>query len=336
VPTQDREHEGLGFRDFDASIEDCGLFPLSATGLDVLQINFGRLCNQACQHCHVDAGPARLEVIDRESLETCLRILRESGIPTVDITGGAPEMTPHFRWFVAECRNLDRRVMVRSNLTILQEAGQQDLGTFYRDHRCEVIASLPYYTSRVVDAQRGGGVFERSVEAIRQLNRLGYAQEGTGLTLDLVYNPGGAFLPPAQAAIEADFKRELGRRHGIFFNRLLTIANMPIGRFRDLLMRRDLYREYMERLIGTFNPRAASAVMCRTTLSVGWDGSIFDCDFNQMLGLRCDHGAPDHIRDFDLAKLKERRIVTGIHCYGCSAGAGSSCGGAIIPEGENR
>ncbi len=335
MPIQDRQSNALDLQDFDASLKDSGLFPLHASGIEILQINFGRLCNQSCRHCHVDAGPGRTEVIGRETLDACLRILQQADIRVVDVTGGAPEMNPHFRWFVARCRKSDRRVMVRSNLTILLAQGQKDLGAFYRDHKCEVIASLPYYTGKVVDAQRGGGVFERSIKAMRHLNRLGYAQEGTGLILDLVYNPGGAFLPPAQAAIEAEFKRELARRHGIRFNRLLTITNMPIGRFHDLLVRRNLYREYMERLIGSFNSRAAAAVMCRTTLSVGWDGSIFDCDFNQMLGLCCDHGAPDHIRDFDLARLKERRIVTGGHCYGCTAGAGSSCGGAIIPEVES-
>jgi len=333
MPIRDSE-AGAPSYDFDASLRDCGLFPLRSHGIEVLQINFGRLCNQACRHCHVEAGPGRKEAIGKETLDACLRILSAGRIPTVDITGGAPEMSPHFRWFVRECRALRLKVMVRSNLTILLEPGQEDLGTFYRDQGCEVIASLPYYSRKVVDAQRGAGVFGRSATALRRLNGLGYAQEGSGLTLNLVMNPGGAFLPPPQAAVEADFKRALLRDHGILFSRLLTLVNMPLGRFRDLLLQRGMYDEYMERLISIFNPKAAGAVMCRTTLSVRWDGAIFDCDFNQTLGLTCDHGAPDHIRDFDLARLTNRRIVTGAHCYGCTAGAGSSCGGAILAREE--
>ena len=318
------------FKDFDSSLQESELFPLTATDVGVLQINFGRLCNQSCRHCHVEAGPNRTEIISREVLETCLDILRTSEIPTADITGGAPEMNPHFEWFVREAVALNRHVMVRCNLTILFEPGYERLAQFYADQRIEIIASLPYFSERFVDSQRGKGVFNKSIKALQILNELGYGDEATGLILNLVYNPAGAFLPPSQAGIEADFKRELWQRYGIRFNHLFTIANMPIGRFEDFLTKTGNYESYMQRLIAAYNPQAAAGVMCRYTLSVGWDGSLYDCDFNQMLELNCNHGAPDHIRNFNFATLKARQIVTGLHCYGCTAGAGSSCGGAVV------
>ncbi len=318
------------FKDFDSSLQESELFPLTATDIGVLQINFGKLCNQTCKHCHVEAGPARTEIISRDVLESCLAILRASEIPTVDITGGAPEMNPQFEWFADEVTQLDRHVMVRSNLTILLEPGYEHLPEFYADRRIEIIASLPYFSERFVDSQRGKGVFNRSIKALQILNELGYGDEATGLMLNLVYNPAGAFLPPSQAGIEADFKRELWQRYGIRFNHLFTIANMPIGRFADFLMKTGNYESYIQRLIAAYNPQAAAGVMCRYTLSVGWDGSLYDCDFNQMLELNCDHGAPDHINNFDFNIVKTRRIVTGLHCYGCTAGAGSSCGGAVV------
>jgi radical SAM/Cys-rich protein len=319
-----------GLRDFDSALQDSQLFPLTATGIDIFQINFGKLCNQSCKHCHVEAGPNRTEVISRETLETCLGVLRETSIPAVDITGGTPELNPHFRWFVKEIRQLDRHVMVRCNLTIILEPGQEYLPEFYRSHEAEVVASLPYYLERVVDAQRGKGIFQKSIEGLKRLNQVGYGRENSPLMLNLVYNPGGAFLPPSQAAVEEDFKRELEHRHGIRFNSLFTIANMPIGRFLEFLKRSSNYESYMHRLVDAYNPQAAAGVMCRHTLSVGWDGTLYDCDFNQMLGLSCDHGAPEHLREFNLEKLQSRRIVTGLHCYGCTAGAGSSCGGAVL------
>jgi radical SAM/Cys-rich protein len=318
------------FPDFDCTLQESHLFPLTATSVDILQINFGKLCNQACKHCHVEAGPDRREVIDQETLSSCLTVLKESRIQTVDLTGGSPELSPHFRWFVSECKKLDTHIMVRCNLTILLEPGQEDLPEFYADAHVEVIASLPYYLERNVDAQRGPGTFQKSIEAIKRLNDIGYGREDSPYVLNLVYNPGGAFLPPSQSAIEGDFKRELKRRTSVTFNRLFTIANMPIGRFRHFLERTGNYESYMQRLISAYNPRAAAGVMCRYTVSVGWDGTLYDCDFNQMLGLNCDHGAPSHIRDFSFEKLEARRIVTGLHCYGCTAGAGSSCGGAVV------
>ena len=317
-------------KNFDHSLQESKLFPLTTTGIEVLQINFGRLCNQSCKHCHVEAGPTRTEMISRNVLEDCLNILRNSDISTVDITGGAPEMNPHFEWFAGEARKLNKHVMIRCNLTILLESGYQGLADFYADQKLEIIGSLPYYSERFVDSQRGKGAFSKSIKAMQILNEAGYGDDQTGLVLNLVYNPGGAFLPPSQAAIEADFKQELFKRHGIKFNQLFTIANMPIGRFLDLLVKAGNYESYMQRLISAYNPKAAAGVMCRYTLSVGWDGALYDCDFNQMLELNCNQGAPDHINNFNFEELRVRRIVTGLHCYGCTAGAGSSCGGAVV------
>ncbi|NQT27484.1 arsenosugar biosynthesis radical SAM protein ArsS [candidate division KSB1 bacterium] len=320
------------FKAFETALEESGLYPLTATGIEIFQPNFGKLCNQACKHCHVGAGPDRKEKISRKTLEDCLFILKESRIPVVDITGGAPELNEHFRWFVQEVKQLNRHVMVRHNLTVMFEPGQEDLPEFFKDNEVELICSLPYYLERSVDRQRGTGVFNKSMQALKRLNALGYGMEENGLQLNLVYNPGGAFLPPSQSAIEADFKRELDHRYQIRFNHLFTIANMPIGRFRDLLEKIDNYDCYMNRLIAAYNPEAAKAVMCRDTLSIGWDGRLYDCDFNQMLGMNCNHGAPSRLSEFDLKTLNSRQIVTGLHCYGCTAGVGSSCGGAVVEE----
>lgn len=314
---------------FDFRLDQAGLFPLHATGISVLQVNVGKLCNQTCHHCHVDAGPDRIESMSRETAEQCIAALAATDVPTVDLTGGAPELNPNFRWLVEQARQLNRQVLDRCNLTVLLLPSQQDLAGFLADHQVEIVASLPYYRASQTDAQRGDGVFDKSIEAIRILNRLGYGQDGSGLTLNLVYNPVGAFLPPKQEPTEALFKRELSTRFGIMFNRLYTITNMPISRFLEFLVESGNYDGYMERLANAFNPVAAAGVMCRSTLSVGWDGTLYDCDFNQMLDLPVDHGAPSHIRDFDPARLHRRRIVTRNHCYGCTAGSGSSCGGAV-------
>jgi len=265
-----------------------------------------------------------------EVVKACLGVLDRLGCATLDITGGAPEMNPGYRGLVEDARALGVRVMTRTNLTILLARGFEDLPAFFARNRVDVVASLPYYLASTTDVQRGSGVFEASVEALRRLNSEGYGVEGSGLELDLVYNPGGAFLPPSQKAIEADFRRELERRHGIVFSRLFTITNMPVGRFLEFLKKSGNLARYMNRLQGAYNAVAVDNVMCRQTLSVGWDGSLYDCDFNQMLGERCDHGAPSHISDFDAAALEKRRIVTGPHCYGCTAGAGSSCTGAVV------
>lgn len=315
---------------FHTQLDHAGLFPLHATGITVFQINVGKLCNQTCRHCHVDAGPDRTETMSRETAELCINALANTDIPAVDITGGAPELNHNFRWLVEEARGLGRRVMDRCNLSVLLLPSQTDLGEFLAKHRVEIIASLPYYRASQTDAQRGDGVFEKSIQALRLLNRLGYGRPDSGLALNLVHNPVGAFLPPKQATIESQFRKELQARHGVEFNRLYTITNMPISRFLEFLVESGNYEGYMERLANAFNPSAAAGVMCRYTLSVGWDGRLYDCDFNQMLDLPIDHGAPSHIRDFDPAQLHQRRIVTRNHCYGCTAGAGSSCGGSVI------
>jgi radical SAM/Cys-rich protein len=314
---------------FEAQLDQAGLSPLRATGISVFQINIGKLCNQTCGHCHVDAGPDRTEIMSRETAEQCIAALTRTDIPTVDITGGAPELNPQFRWLVQQARGLNRHVMDRCNLSVLLLPSQADLAEFLAHHQVEIIASLPSYRASQTDAQRGDGIFEKSVEALRLLNHLGYGRPDSGLALNLVYNPVGAFLPPKQEAIEAQFRKELLTKHGVKFNRLYTITNMPISRFLEFLIASGNYEQYMTRLVNAFNPAAAAGVMCRSTLSVGWNGTLYDCDFNQMLELPINHGAPSHIRDFDPSQLHHRRIVTRNHCYGCTAGAGSSCGGTV-------
>jgi len=310
-------------------MEQTGLSPLTATGVTVFQINVGKLCNQTCKHCHVDAGPDRTERMSRETAELCIRALAQTDISTVDITGGAPELNSNFRWLVDEARRLNRHVIDRCNLSVLLLPSQADLAEFLAAHRVEIVASLPYYKGPQTDAQRGEGIFDKSLDGLRRLNRLGYGKPDSGLILNLVHNPVGAYLPPKQEAIEAQFRKELEVKHGIEFNRLYTITNMPISRFLEFLIQSGNYEGYMQRMAQAFNPAAASGVMCRYTLSVGWDGTLYDCDFNQMLDLPVGDGAPRHIRDFNLTDLQRRIIVTGNHCYGCTAGSGSSCGGAV-------
>ena len=314
---------------FETQLDRVGLLPLRATGITVFQINVGKLCNQTCRHCHVDAGPDRTESMSRETAEQCIGALAKTDIPTVDITGGAPELNPNFRWLVEQARSLGRHVLDRCNLSVLLLPSQADLGEFLARHRVEVVASLPSYRASQTDAQRGEGIFEKSIEALRLLNRLGYGQPDSGLSLNLVYNPTGAFLPPKQEAIEAQFRKELRTKQGVSFNHLYTITNMPISRFLEFLLESGNYEQYMERLANAFNPAAAASVMCRHTISVSWDGRLYDCDFNQMLDLPVTQAALAHIRDFDPVQLAQRQIVTNNHCYGCTAGAGSSCGGAV-------
>ena len=310
-------------------MEEAGLHPLRSTGMTVLQINVGKLCNQTCRHCHVDAGPDRIESMSRETAELCIQALAETDIPTVDITGGAPELNPNFRWLVEQARGLNRHVMDRCNLSVLLLPSQADLAQFLAAHRVEIVASLPYYREPQTDAQRGEGVFDKSIQGLRRLNQLGYGKPDSGLVLNLVHNPVGAFLPPKQDAIESQFRKELRVKYGIEFNRLYSITNMPISRFLEFLVDSGNYEAYMQRLANAFNPAAAAGVMCRYTLSVGWDGTLYDCDFNQMLDLPVASGATPHIRNFNFAQLQQRTIVTGNHCYGCTAGSGSSCGGAV-------
>ena len=319
-------------REFDSALGGCGLHPLRPTRVDVMQINVGRLCNMACRHCHVDAGPDRTEAMSRETFEACLAALQRSDIRTVDLTGGAPELNPHFRWFVGEVRALGRHVIDRCNLTILEVPSQRDLAGFLASHQVEVVASLPHYRQPLTDTQRGDGVFERSITALRRLNALGYGDGKSGLLLNLVTNPVGAFLPGSQASLEREWKRELLRLHGLRFDGLYTITNMPISRYLEWLVETGNLETYLERLVAAFNPAAAQGVMCRSTISVAWDGRLHDCDFNQMLDMGLEPGAPAHIRDFDLAAVTRRRILTGRHCFGCTAGAGSSCGGATATD----
>jgi len=314
---------------FDQMLQQHGLPPLVSTSLDVLQVNVGRLCNQTCRHCHVDAGPNRREIMPQDVMQACLDVLQRHPFSTLDVTGGAPEMNPHFRWFVSQARPLVARIIDRCNLTILLAPGFDDLPEFLAEHRVEIIASLPCYLESNVDAQRGDGVFAKSLESLRRLNGLGYGQPGSGLVLNLVYNPLGPALPPNQAELAEAYHRELAARYGVVFNELFALANLPISRFLDDLLQSGRYEQYQQQLIEAFNPAATAGVMCRDTLSIDWQGRLFDCDFNQMLDLELEPTAPRTIFDFDPSALANRFIVTGRHCYGCTAGAGSSCQGAI-------
>ncbi len=315
-------------REFDQRLAEAGLAPLRPTRVEVLQVNVGKVCNQTCRHCHVDAGPDRREVMSRETLELCLAALAKTPIPTVDITGGAPEMNPHFRWFVGEVRALGRHVMDRCNLTILETPSHRDLPEFFAEHRVEVVCSLPHYLGGRTDRQRGDGVFERSIRALKRLNAAGYGDGRSGLRLVLVANPVGAFTIADQRLMEAEFRKALGERHGVVFDALYCLTNMPIARYLEWLVESKNLDAYMESLANAFNPAAAAGAMCRNTVSVGWDGTLYDCDFNQMLEMPVERGAPRHVRDFDLGALTARTIETDRHCFGCTAGAGSSCGGA--------
>jgi radical SAM/Cys-rich protein len=303
---------------------------LRARSVEALQVNVGKLCNQACKHCHVDASPSRTEIMTKETIELVLDAIRRFRFETVDITGGAPELNPSFRYLVSEARALGSRVIVRHNLTVMFEPGQSDLPNFFREHRVEVVSSLPYFLEERTDAQRGRGVFQKSIAALRRLNVVGYGIEGSNLLLNLVYNPVGAFLPPSQASIEADFKRELQARYDVTFNQLYTITNMPIKRFLDYLRRSGNEERYLRKLVEAFNPCAVEGLMCRSLVSVDWTGRLFDCDFNQMLELGVDPELPQSLVEFDPETFASRRIMTGTHCFGCTAGAGSSCGGSLL------
>lgn len=324
------ESDNMSISSFKDKLFDIDLFPLTSTGVDVFQVNVGKMCNQVCQHCHVDAGPDRKEIMTQETMQQCLDALRGTDISTVDLTGGAPEMNPHFRWFVEELSKLGKKVIVRCNLTIiLANPKYNDLPEFFKKHKVEVVSSLPYFAARRTDAQRGEGVFEKSIKALQMLNAVGYGMEGSDLKLDLVYNPTGSFLPSSQASLEAEFKRKLGKGFDVQFNNLFAITNLPVSRFLEYLVVSDQYEAYMEKLVNAFNPMAAEGVMCRNTISIGWDGYLYDCDFNQMLELKVAGKAPKHISEFDMELLNDREIVINQHCYGCTAGAGSSCGGEV-------
>ncbi len=326
------ESEKYDFVPFSEQVKQTtGLDAIRPGELQIFQINIGKLCNQTCAHCHVDAGPdKKKENMDRETLEVCLNIIKENKIPTVDITGGAPEMNPHFRWFVEECFQAGVKVMVRCNLTIIMANPKyHDLPDFFTANNIHVVSSLPYFSKTRTDSQRGDGVFEDSIAALQKLNEVGYGIDGTGLLLDLVYNPAGAFLPDKQENLQAEFKRQLLRKYNIQFNSLYAITNLPISRFLDFLIETNNYEQYMNDLIQAYNPATVDGLMCRNTISVSWDGYLYDCDFNQMLDLKCE-GNSTHISQFDMKELSSRRIKTNQHCYGCTAGAGSSCGGEIV------
>ncbi len=315
--------------DFPAVLSEHGLGTLRRGATRTLQVNVGKRCNQACHHCHVDAGPLRTENMTRETAERVLALLRRSpGIETVDLTGGAPELNPNFRDLVRGARACGAAVIDRCNLTVLFEAGQEDTADFLADAGVHIIASLPCYSRENVEAQRGRGVFDKSVRALQQLNELGYGC-ADGLRLDLVYNPVGPVLPPPQAELEDQYREELGDLFGIRFNRLLTLTNLPIKRFAHQLAREGRHAEYLSLLVTHFNPDTVSGLMCRDTVSVGWDGALYDCDFNQMLEIPLG-GAPATLADVDtLESLVGLPIATASHCFACTAGSGSSCGGAL-------
>ncbi len=316
---------------FKEKIESSKLPPIRPKSLDILQINVGYMCNQVCAHCHVDAGPDRKEIMTLETMEQILTVLRNNSIKTVDLTGGAPEMHPEFRWFVEQIRETKvEEIIVRSNLTIiLANKKYHSLPNFFAKHNIHVISSLPFYKKDKTDRQRGDGVFNTSIKALQLLNNVGYGVDNSPLQLDLVYNPSGAFLPGDEKSLERDFKKALKADFDISFNQLFAITNLPISRFLDYLIASENYEDYMYSLVEAFNPMAVDNVMCTNTLSVSWEGYLFDCDFNQMLNLKVDTANTKHISAFNPEELNKRSIQLSQHCYGCTAGAGSSCQGSI-------
>lgn len=322
---------------FEPTLARHGWPTLTPAQLEIFQINVGKLCNMTCRHCHVDAGPDRKEIMDRETIDACLAALDQTEAHTVDLTGGAPELNPHFRYLVEQCVLRGKHVIDRCNLTVLLLPRLQDLPAWFAEQGVEVVCSLPHYRQRNTDAQRGDGTFEQSVTALKRLNAVGYGQGDPRRQLTLVSNPVGAFLSANQGQIEREWKAGLLKNHGITFDRLITINNMPISRYLEWLEQSGNLSAYLELLVNAFNPATVSGLMCRNTLSISWDGRLFDCDFNQMLDLEIqlsERDAPGirsalHIRDFHPDRLAQRQIVTGRHCFGCTAGTGSSCGGAI-------
>ena len=323
--------ENDGFIKFSDKLKQQNLFPFTTKPLEIFQINVGKMCNQVCTHCHVDAGPDRKEIMTKETMKLCINAIRVSGAHTVDLTGGAPEMNPQFRWFVEELSSLDKKIIVRCNLTIIvANKKHNDLPVFFKKNKIEVVSSLPYFTASKTDSQRGSGVFEKSITALKLLNEVGYGIKETGLILNLVYNPSGAFLATDQTALEKEFKSKLKSIYNIDFNNLFAITNLPISRFLEYLVRSGNYDSYMEKLVNAYNPIAAENVMCRNTLSIGWDGFIYDCDFNQMLNMKIGVDASQqHISDFNISAINKRTIRVNQHCFGCTAGSGSSCGGSV-------
>lgn len=315
---------------FASKISESNQFPLRPKKLEILQINVGYMCNQVCAHCHVDAGPDRKEIMTKETMLECLKVIQKTGAHTLDLTGGAPEMNPNFRWFVEEAAKLGvKDFIVRSNLTIIRANKKyHGLPQFFKDHNIHVVSSMPHWTKGKTDKQRGDGVFDKSIQALMDLNTIGYGMPDSDLKLDLVYNPSGAFLPGDQKALESDFKKALLEDFNIHFHNLFAITNLPISRFLDYLIASENYEDYMYALVDAFNPAAVQNVMCTNTLSVSWDGWLYDCDFNQMLNLKIDSPI-QHISQYNEDLVKGRNIVINQHCYGCTAGAGSSCQGVV-------
>jgi radical SAM/Cys-rich protein len=322
--------DGRELPTFAQKIEETQQFPLRPKTLEILQINLGYMCNQVCEHCHVDAGPDRKEIMSRETMRQCLEVIRNTSAHTLDLTGGAPEMNPDFRWFVNEASKAGvRDFIVRSNLTIVKANKKfHDLPLFFREHGVHIVSSMPHWTRGKTDKQRGDGVFDKSIEVLKELNDIGYGMPGSPLKLDLVYNPGGAFLPGNQSSMERDFKKALMEDFGIHFHNLFTITNLPISRFLDYLLASENYEDYMYQLVDAYNPKAVENVMCTNTISVSWDGWLYDCDFNQMLGLKVDSKIK-HISEYNEELIRNRNIIISQHCYGCTAGSGSSCQGTV-------
>jgi radical SAM/Cys-rich protein len=321
-----RESKYRSIPEFQEKLSETHLYPMISTKVEVMQVNTGKLCNQECIHCHVDAGPHREEIMTRETMQHCLNAMNKSGIRQVDITGGAPEMNPFFKWFVEQCSLSGIKVMVRCNLTILTLEKYADLPDFYANHNVHLVCSLPYYSAVNTDLVRGNGVFKKSIKTLKILNMKGYGSIDN-LLLDLVYNPSGAFLPESQKCLENQFRKILLDKFGIRFNTLYALNNMPVGRFLEYLSGSGDYEEYMNRLCNAYNPGAAEKAMCRNMISVGWDGYLYDCDFNQMLDLKIT-SEDNHISRFNPQSLDKREIILNRHCFGCAAGDGSSCGGA--------
>lgn len=315
---------------FAKKLKETNQFPLRPKKLEILQINLGYMCNQVCAHCHVDAGPDRKEIMTIETMQQCLEVIKKTEAHTLDLTGGAPEMNPNFRWFVEEAAKAGiKDFIVRSNLTIIRANKKYyDLPEFFKKHNVHVVSSMPHWTRGKTDKQRGDGVFDKSIKALQMLNDIGYGVAGSNLKLDLVYNPSGAFLPGDQMALESDFKKALKDDFNIDFHNLFAITNLPISRFLDYLIASENYEDYMYSLVEAYNPAAVKNVMCTNTLSVSWDGNLYDCDFNQMLNLKVNSKVK-HIADYNEELLQDRDIIINQHCYGCTAGAGSSCQGVV-------
>lgn len=315
---------------FKTKLSEENQFPLKPNKLEILQINLGYMCNQVCAHCHVDAGPDRKEIMTKSTMKSCLKVIQETEAHTLDLTGGAPEMNPHFRWFVKEASKAGiKDFIVRSNLTIIEANKRyKDLPDFFKKHKVHVVSSMPHWTEDKTDHQRGKGVFNKSIKALKKLNEVGYGMPNSSLKLDLVYNPSGAFLPTNQEVMQRDFKEKLIANFDIHFHQLFAITNLPISRFLDYLIASENYEDYMFSLVEAFNPAAVTNVMCRNTLSVSWDGFLYDCDFNQMLEMKIDSKI-QHINNYNETKIQDRAIKIHQHCYGCTAGAGSSCQGNI-------